>query len=194
MIVAIGANSRKVGKTSVVCALLRAMPEFAWTAVKISTNQRGLASSLAIEEETVAALSCDTGRFLVAGANRSIRIRAADSQMRAAAQVLARIVEPNGHLIIESNRIVEWLESGLYLLALDSSNADFKDSARRLFGRADAYIVRPGPRQHPRWPDLPLESFSRKPAYEIHPPSYAPAGLIADLRRRLETDAGEAAA
>jgi hypothetical protein len=194
MIVAIGAHSRKVGKTSIVCELLRATPEVDWTAVKISANRRGLAAGSAIEEETVAAPSCDTGRFLVAGAKRSIWIRAADSQMRAAAEAVERIVEHGGHTVIESNRIVEWLEPDLYALALDSSNPDFKESARRLFDRADAYIARPRFLRHPRWPHLPLENFSRKPVYEFHPPSYAPAGLIADLRQRLEMDAGEAAA
>lgn len=194
MIVAIGAHSRKVGKTSIICELLRAMPEVDWTAVKISSNRRGLAAGLVIEEETVAAPSCDTGRFLAAGAKRSVRIRAADSQMRRAAQAVERIVRQGGHTIIESNRIVEWLEPDLYVLALDSSNADFKQSARRLFGRADAYIVRPGSQRSLRWPKLPPENLCRKPVYEIEPPSYAPMGLIADLRRRLALKSGEAAA
>lgn len=180
---AMGAHSRKVGKTALACALLRATPEVHWTAVKISANRRGITDGLAIEEEAIATPERDTGRFLVAGARRSIWIRAADAQMRAAADAVERIAAQGGHVIIESNRIVDWLEPDLCVLALDFSNPDFKESARRLFGRADAFVVSRTDHETSRWPRLRLDTLSQKPVYPIEPPDYAPAGLIADVRR-----------
>ncbi|MCB9383516.1 MAG: hypothetical protein H6509_02800 [Bryobacterales bacterium] len=185
MIVAIGAHSRKAGKTSIVCALLRATPEVAWTAVKISSNRRGRPGGLAVHEEDRAGLDRDTGRFLAAGAARAVWMRARDEEMAAAAAELRRIAAEGEAVLVESNRIVEHLDPDLYALALDFCIADFKDSARRLFPRADAYVVAgDGPRPA-AWPLLPYGLLRHKPVHRVRPPDYAPAGLIDELRRRL---------
>ena len=183
-VVAIGAHSRKVGKTSVVCALIRATPEISWTAVKISSNKRGL-GGFSIEEETAARRDRDTGRFLEAGARRAIWIRACDADMAAAAAAVETLAEQGGCLVVESNRIVEHLQPHLFALALDSHTSDFKESAQRVFRRADGYILsRPEPTCS-NWPDLPLEELSRKPLYPIAPPDYMPTGLLVQVRRQL---------
>ncbi len=44
-IVIIGGQARNVGKTSVVCALIAAMPERRWTAVKITQFGHGVCSA-----------------------------------------------------------------------------------------------------------------------------------------------------
>ena len=194
MIIAIGAHSRKVGKTSIICALLRATSEAAWTAVKISANRRGLSKELAMEEETAVRRDCDTGRFLIAGARRAIWMRADDSQMAHAAAAVQAISAQGGQVIVESNRIVDHLQPDLYALALDFRNPDFKESARRLFHRADAYVHASSGAGNPGWPALPLGELSRKPCYVIEPPDYAPAGLIEDLRKRLAIRSEVAAA
>jgi hypothetical protein len=185
MIIAIGAHSRKAGKTSIVCSLLRATPEIAWTAVKISSNRCGRPGGLGVYEEDDARLDRDTGRFLGAGAVRAVWIRARDEEMAEAAVDLRRIEAESDAVLVESNRIVEHLDPELYALALDLRVSDFKDSARRLFPRADAYVLTgDGPRPA-AWPLLPYGTSRRKPAYRVHPPDYAPAGLIEELRRRF---------
>ena len=194
MIIAIGAHSRKIGKTSIVCSLLRATPETAWTAVKVSSNRRGGSVGLAVYEEDDARLDRDTSRFLAAGAARAVWMRARDEEMAEAAAELRRIESESDAVLVESNRIVEHLDPELCALALDFRVSDFKDSARRLFSRANAYVLAgDGPRPA-AWPPLPYGLLRRKPFYRIYAPDYAPAGLIEELRRRLGLLEGQAIA
>jgi hypothetical protein len=185
MIIAIGAHSRKIGTTSIVCSLLRATPETAWTAVKISSNRRGRSVGLAVYEEDDASSDRDTGRFLAAGAARAVWMRARDEEMAEAAAELRRIEAESNVVLVESNRIVEHLDPHLYAFALDFRVSDFKDSARRLFSCANAYVLAGDGPPPAAWPPLPYSLLHRKPIHRIHPPDYAPAGLIEELRRRL---------
>ena len=38
-VVVVGGQSRKVGKTSVVCGLIAALPEMRWTAIKLTQHE-----------------------------------------------------------------------------------------------------------------------------------------------------------
>src|SRR5271167_1757368 len=82
-IVVIGGNSRNVGKTSLVAALIAALAKFRWTAFKITQYGHGVCSrngepcdcasadhSWAISEEKNRSGESDTSRFLLAGAER----------------------------------------------------------------------------------------------------------------------------
>jgi hypothetical protein len=79
--IVIGGHSRNVGKTSVVAGLIAALPEFQWTALKITQYGHGICSangqpcdcatndhSWAISEEKNRDGDSDTARFLAAGA------------------------------------------------------------------------------------------------------------------------------
>src|ERR1700741_5382609 len=88
-IVVVGGHSRSVGKTSVVAGLIAALPEYRWTALKISQFGHGICSAdgkacdcattedhfKALSEERETGGESDTSRFLVAGAERSIWVR-----------------------------------------------------------------------------------------------------------------------
>src|ERR1700747_2106033 len=82
-LIVIGGHSRSVGKTSVVAGLIAALPEFNWTALKITQYGHGICSadgqacdcatsdhSWAISEEKNSQGDSDTSRFLTAGAAR----------------------------------------------------------------------------------------------------------------------------
>lgn len=89
------------------------------------------------------------------------------------------------NLIVESNRIVERIRPDLYALALDYGVEDFKDSARRLFERSDAYLRVRSDVRRPQWDNIAVERLSERPVYEVAPPDYRPRGFIRDLRGRL---------
>ncbi len=88
-IVVIGGHSRSVGKTSVVAGLIAALPEFNWTALKITQFGHGICSAdgkpcdcdtgddhfRALSDEKDLSGESDTSRFLVAGAKRSLWVR-----------------------------------------------------------------------------------------------------------------------
>src|SRR5438552_19187142 len=80
-ILVIGGHSRSVGKTSVVAGLIAALPEYKWSAMKITQFGHGVCSrngelcdcatddhSWSISEERDRSGESDTSRFLVAGA------------------------------------------------------------------------------------------------------------------------------
>src|ERR1700680_4317015 len=86
--IVIGGHSRSVGKTSVVAGLIAALPEFNWTALKITQYGHGICSangepcrcatdnhSWAISEEQDRSGKSDTSRFLAAGAVRAWWVR-----------------------------------------------------------------------------------------------------------------------
>ncbi len=151
--VVVAGQARKVGKTSVMAALIRALHPLSWTAVKISRH-RGRIPHLArvpghrvaqklgflLTEETTASGPCDTGRFLAAGAKRALWLRVRSETFPDGLGALWQAVKNEKWIMIESNSILDHLTPTLCLLVLDNSQRAFKTTARRLLPRADAII------------------------------------------------------
>jgi len=109
-----------VGKTALVCGLITALPEFAWTAVKITSHNHGVTQPL--WEETTPGQGTDTARYLAAGAQRAFLATPAlhdDSPVPDFPQLLAELwskLGPGAHVLFESNRIAQSLKPDLCLL------------------------------------------------------------------------------
>src|SRR6478672_10983234 len=153
--IVIGGHSRSVGKTSVVAGLISALPEFEWTAVKITQYGHGMCSAngracdyapadhaWAITEERDRTGESDTSRFLVAGARRALWVRTEQGRLAEAMPGLRAKISQAQHLIMESNSVLKFMRPDLYLTVLDPQVADFKASARQFLDLADAAIVR----------------------------------------------------
>ena len=141
-------------------------------AVKISGSRRQLGDGFEAFEEPEADYGTDSARYLAAGATRAIWFRVSAPRMEQAAWELRRLAASARRLI------VELLRPDLYLLGLDFSVKDFKDSARHLFRRADAYVVSKAGLSALIWDRVPALELDRRPTYEIPPPDYRPRGLI----------------
>src|SRR5689334_12079532 len=154
-LVVVGGHSRSVGKTSVVAGLIAALPEFNWTALKITQFGHGICSAdgkpcdcdtgddhfRAISDERDRAGETDSSRFLVAGAARSLWVRTKQGRLAEAMPALRQRLENAGNVIIESNSVMKFLRPDLYLTVLDFSTVDFKSSAREFLDFADAVIL-----------------------------------------------------
>ena len=196
-LVIIGGHSRSVGKTSVVAGLIAALPEFNWTALKITQYGHGICSAdgkpchcatddhtRAITEEHDRSGESDTSRFLVAGARHSIWVRTRQGMLGQAMPDIQRRIAGAENVIMESNSILRVLQPDLYLTVLDAGTEDFKDSARDFFDRADAIILHRS-EGAARWNSVSLDQIGERPVFLIEPPAYVTPEIVSFVRERL---------
>lgn len=196
-LVVIGGHSRSVGKTSVVAGLISALPDFQWTAVKITQYGHGICSangeacdcatgdhSWAITEERDRSGESDTSRFLLAGASRVLWVRSEQGRLAEAIPTLRERLEPAGNIIIESNSILKFLRPDLYLTILDPETADFKNSAREFLDRADAVILHQK-QSGPAWQSVSLKPLAGRPVFRITSPNHVTPEIVDFVRSKL---------
>ncbi len=201
-IVVIGGHSRSVGKTSVVAGLIAALPEFQWTAMKITQHGHGICSAdgepcqcsigqhdWAISEERDHSGESDTSRFLVAGAVRALWVRTQQGRLAEAMPDIRRRIAGVPNLIVESNSVLKFLRPDLYLTVLNPATADFKTSAREFLDLADAVILHEMPERdasgEPAWSGVSLKPVAGRPVFRIRPPQYVTREIAEFVRRKL---------
>lgn len=196
-IVVIGGHSRSVGKTSVVAGLISALPEFQWTAVKITQYGHGVCSangepcdcatadhSWAISEERDRSAESDTSRFLVAGAKRALWVRTEQGRLAEAMPALRTKIQAANNMIIESNSVLKFIRPDLYLTVLDPTTIDFKNSAREFLDRAHAIILHETP-EAAAWQAVSLKPVADRPVFRITPPQYVTKEMVNFVRASL---------
>jgi hypothetical protein len=198
MLIVVGGHSRNIGKTSVVAGIIQALPQWDWTAMKITQFGHGICSAsgsacdcclgddhpYAIAEER-STNDSDTGRFVAAGARRSYWVRTGMGQLGSVLEAVGEIRAASRNLIVESNSIVEFVKPDLYLVVLDFAQADFKASSRRFLSRADACVVVENGVDQPHWSGVAQGDWDGKPRFPVRPPQYVTAALAAFVDERL---------
>ncbi len=144
-IIVVGGSARKIGKTALVCGLIRALPEFDWTAVKITSHSHG--STQPVREESIAGQGTDTARYLAAGARRALFVTAGDDALGPIVQQILQECPPPGCIIFESNRVLEHLRPNLCLALASSLEGERKPSFEIVEQRMDA-LVEPAGHDH----------------------------------------------
>jgi hypothetical protein len=203
-LIVIGGHSRSVGKTSVVAGLIAALPEFNWTALKITQYGHGVCSmdgepchcatddhSWAISEELDRSGESDTSRFLAAGAARAWWVRTEQGRLAEAVPAVRGKLAESENAILESNSILRFLRPDLYLTVLDPATADFKKSAQEFLDRADAVILHQTEATDPAWREISLKPVARRPMFPISPPPYVTPQIIEFVRLKLTTGSTE---
>ena len=198
--VVIGGHSRNLGKTSVVAGLIAALPEFQWTAVKITQFGHGVCSvngescncatdehTQAISQEKSRAGDSDTSRFLVAGAAQSLWVRTKQGWLAEAMPDVRSRLAGAKNVIIESNSVMKFMRPDLYIPVLDFNTADFKESAREFLDRADAVVLHTAkhPDAVPAWKDVSLKLLQGKQVFPITPPEYVTKDLAEFVRKSI---------
>jgi hypothetical protein len=198
--VVVGGHSRNIGKTSVMAGLIRNLQSLNWTAVKITQYGHGICSqdgepcgcaptehAFVLSEESDEAGRSDTSRFLSAGAHRALWLRVRHGQLGEAFPLLQRAWSGDDWVMIESNSIMDFIKPSLYLVVLDGSQGDFKPSAHKFLGRADALIpIRARVNKSSRrWPMIDSGVFEDKPIFPLAPGHYSSLELCRFVRQRL---------
>jgi hypothetical protein len=159
-IIVIGGSGKSVGKTSLVCGLIAALPEFHWTAVKITRHKHAAGapsmrrftgawvgnldrfqarvSHPPIWEETEPGQATDTARYLASGAHRALLVASEDGSFPL--DELSAAVGPGANLIFESNTVAARLQPDLCLGVL-GPEAEVKPSFQPFMRRMDAAVI-----------------------------------------------------
>jgi hypothetical protein len=196
-IIVIGGHSRSVGKTSVVAGLISALPEFRWTAMKITQYGHGICSangqacdcatgdhSWAVSEERNRDGDSDTSRFLAAGAERVWWVRTEQGRLAEAMPRVREKLASATNAIVESNSILKFLRPDIYLTVLDPSTADFKTSAREFLDHASAVILHET-KNGTAWNNVSMKPVADKPIFRVTPPPYVTPEIIEFIRVSL---------
>jgi hypothetical protein len=196
-LVVVGGHTRNIGKTALAADLIRALPELAWTAVKLTLFGHQFCSdhsggcecaprgrAVAIDEEVDRSSGTDTSRFLAAGARRAWWLRARRDRLAEALPVLREALAGAGNVIIESNSLVGFERPDLYLVVLDPRRVDFKSSALRFLDRADAAVLR-APYDGKAWEGVPEGLLRRIVTFTQPPGAPLPEELVALVRKRI---------
>ena len=199
-VVVIGGQASGVGKTGVICALIAAMPERRWTAMKITQCSHGGADTkkcdceldgakFAISEELIADASADSSRYLAAGAVRSLWVRALPGYLADAMPAIREAIGNAPNSILESNSVLEFLKPDVCALIVSPWVEGFKPSARHYLTRADAILMEtPSGRgaPQPAWGDKLQDELDRVPQFAISRGELAPSRWLDFVRRKMD--------
>ena len=180
-IIVIGGHSRSVGKTSVVAGLISALPEFDWTAVKITQYGHGVCSangeacdcatadhSWAISEERDRSGESDTSRFLVAGAAQALWVRTEQGRLAEAMPALRQRLRKRAQRDHRVQQRVEVSKAGPVPDRARSLDRGFQEFSPRISGPRQRCSLARGARQ----PGVAIrfpEAGSRAPSIPHHP-------------------------
>lgn len=215
-LVVVGGHTRSIGKTQLVCDVIRAFPKVHWIAGKITQYGHGVCAQngencdcaptehvCALDWETQAQSSTDSARFLEAGARRSFWLRTKQGYLaeglpllREALQKAADEVatESKAALIVESNSLMQFVKPSLYFAVIDPDREDFKESAQKVLDRANALVLRGGvggdAPPAPLWMRLPTKLLREKPSILQREGEELPRPLEALVYRMMEEAPG----
>jgi hypothetical protein len=212
-IIVVGGHTRSIGKTQLVCDLIAAFPQENWIAGKITQYGHGVCAQNGencdcAPDEHVCAISwekqasdTDSGRFLAAGAGRSFWLRTKQGFLAEGMPLLRKALTDlhnsdrggSARVILESNTLLQFLKPSLYLVVLDPSKEDFKDSARLQLDRASAFVLRQpllAGTKADVWAGLPLQLMRGKPQFLQREGEALPRALLDQVRGTIRDAEG----
>ena len=148
-VLVIAGSGRGAGKTAVGCALIAAMPEWQWVAVKISPHAHQVPEAGLIWEETDRGSDKDTERYLAAGAAQAFLVSGVHDDDAQTALAAIRRTSGAGSLLVESNQVVPALvaqaaEPTLTLAIVAGPQSNWKPSIWPRLDSADAVVLSAG--------------------------------------------------
>ena len=213
-LIVVGGHTRSIGKTQLVCDLIAALPSAKWLAGKITQYGHGVCARnghdcdcapsehiVALDWESNSASGTDSARFLQAGAARSFWLRTKQGYLAEGMPPLREAIALAGNslggdgvnVIVESNSLLQFVKPSLYVTVFDATRDDFKDSARQMLDRADAFVFRRGLEDtsvaNPPWMQLPAQLLRQKPSLLQREGEPLPEPLFQMVKRILESPA-----
>ena len=215
-LIVVGGHTRSIGKTQLVCDVIRAFPRTEWIAGKITQYGHGVCAMngencdcaptdhvCALDWETRADMGTDSARFLAAGATQSFWLRTKQGYLAEGLPLLRKALDEiadeasgpgNRALIIESNSLMQFVKPSLYFAVIDPMKDDFKESAQMALDRAHALVMRgevgADAPPAPLWMRLPAQLMKEKPSVLQREGEDLPEPLWALVHRILDDPPG----
>ena len=162
IVIGVGGFTSNVGKTTLMCELLRAFP--GWEAIKTTRGhyrscgkdpKACCVSHLLSEEPLVRSgreetfeLGKDTGRYWEAGASNVHWLIATDNQIEKGIQQALAKVRSTG-VFVEGNSFAEFVETDGFVMVRRADSDKIKTSARRAISKTTAFYVSDGSVENP---------------------------------------------
>jgi molybdopterin-guanine dinucleotide biosynthesis protein len=154
IIIGIGGFTSNVGKTTLLCELLKAFP--GWEAIKTTRGhyrscgkdpKACCVSHLLSEEPLVRSgreetyeFGKDTGRYWDVGASNVHWLVCTDNQVEEGIKLaLAKVKSPG--VFVEGNSFTEFVNTDHFIMVRQASSSKIKSSARRLMNKASAIYI-----------------------------------------------------
>jgi hypothetical protein len=148
----IGGSGRNVGKTTLICAIIR---KFACNSqiigLKVTSIRAGEESShgfhetlqssnFKIIEETGKDSGKDTSKMLQAGAKKVYFIQSTDEQLPIALNSFFEQVDRNSIIICETRNLRRLVKPGIFILITDAAHDNFKANSPEFLDMADLHL------------------------------------------------------
>ena len=209
-LIVVGGHTRSIGKTQLVCDIIRAFPRTGWIAGKITQYGHGVCAQngencdcaptehvCALDWEQNGDSGTDSARFLKAGAKKSFWLRTKQGYLAEGLPLLREVLDslwqndPNSlSLIVESNSLMQFVKPSLYFAVIDPLKDDFKESAQLALDRSHALLLRgelaTDAAPAPLWLKLPAQLMKEKPSVIQREGEDLPQPLWALVHRMLE--------
>jgi len=215
-VIVVGGHTRNIGKTQLVCDVIRAFPKTQWIAGKITQHGHGLGGGQGedydsapgedvcmLDWETRTDTGTDSARFLVAGAKRSFWLRTKEGHLAEGLALLRGAMreatldgaeEGSQAVIVESNSLLQFVKPSLYFAVIDPLREDFKESAQLVLEQANALVLRAETPAEgspaPLWMRLPAKLLQEKPSVLQREGESLPKPLEALVHQILEEAPG----
>jgi hypothetical protein len=207
-LIVVGGHTRSIGKTQLVCDIIRAFPRTEWIAGKITQYGHGVCAQngescdcaptehvCALDWEQNSESTTDSARFLEAGAKKSFWLRTKQGYLAEGLPLLREGLggiprtdaQPQG-LIVESNSLLQFVKPSLYFAVIDPCKEDFKQSAQLALDRSHALVLRGAlsADDSPLWLRLPAQLLKEKPSVLQREGEQLPQPLWALVHQMLE--------
>ena len=148
----IGGSGRNVGKTTLICAIIRKFaPSVPIIGLKVTSIRPGeedfhghheqpFTENFRIFEETNTSSAKDTAKMLRAGACKVYFIQSTDEQMSMAMDTFFRMVNRKSIIVCETRSLRRLIKPGVFILITDLAHTEFKSKAAEFESLADLHI------------------------------------------------------
>jgi hypothetical protein len=183
MLILIGGQASKIGKTSVVCALLQRL-ERQWTAVKVADAAHEPAGCEPFAHEAgytawrqiASTPDSDTGRYLASGASEALFVSAPQPSLADLSRWLSERAKTE-NLLVESTRLAACLHPDLFLLLMGAPDGHPKGLPSNIVKSADALLCRGSSLLQYASPD--------QPSFVCEPPQWMSDEAFSFVKERL---------